>query len=247
MKKRAFQALVAAVILVTSFASAGGASAGSRCASNFTVQWGDTLSGIAIFCGTSVAAIQVANPGLGTWVYAGQTIHIPNGSVPVPPPQNTGTYRVRWGDTIGKIAARTGTSVWAILNANPQIWNPDLIYVGQVINLPAGASPRPYPTPAPTQPPALPPVVNSYSTLTVAYKPGLFIRATPGGTIIASALNKSVWRYKQSSLLIDASGKVWAEVRLIPAVKGYTTGWLLVKDQLGKYFTDPPIDPPLDP
>src|SRR5689334_21567497 len=109
MKKRAFQAFVAIVMLVTSFASVGGVSAGSRCASNFVVQWGDTLSGIAIFCGTTIAAIQAANPGLGSWVYAGQTIHIPNGSAPVPPPQYNGTYMVRWGDTIGKIAARTGT------------------------------------------------------------------------------------------------------------------------------------------
>lgn len=246
MRKRAFQALIAAVILVTSFGSVGAVSAGARCASNFAVQWGDTLGGIAIFCGTTVAAIQAANPGLGSWVYAGQIIRIPNGSVPPPPPQNNGTYVVRWGDTIGKIARRTGTSVWAILNANPQIWNPDLIYVGQVINLPAGASPHPYPTPAPMQPPP-PPPSDYYSSLTIAYKPGMFIRSSPGGTMIASAMNKSVWYYKQSSLLIDASGKVWAEVRLVPSIKGYSTGWLLVKDQLGKYFTDPPIDPPLDP
>src|ERR1041385_9129083 len=139
MKKRAFQAFVAIVMLVTSFASVGAVSAGSRCASIFTVQWGDTLGGIAIFCGTTIAAIQAANPGLGSRIYAGQMIRIPNGSAPMTPPQNNGTYTVRWGDTIGKIAARTGTSVWAILNINPQIWNPDLIYIGQVINLPAGA------------------------------------------------------------------------------------------------------------
>ncbi len=246
MKKRAFQVLVVTVILAMTFTSVGTASAGTRCADYFTVRWGDTLSGIAAFCGTTMAAIQSANPGLGSWVYVGQVLRIPNGSAPAPQPQPNSTYVVQWGDTLAKIAARTGVSVWAILKANPQIGNMDLIYAGQVINLPVAAPPPPYPTPVPTQPPA-PPPADYFSSLTIAYRPGLYIRTAPGGTIIASALNKSVWYYKQSSLTIDASGKVWAAVRLSPSIKGYTTGWLLVKDQLGKYFTDPPIDPPLDP
>lgn len=44
---------------------------------------------------------------------------------------------MRWGDTLGKIAARSGTTVGDILAANPQITNASLIYIGQVINLPA--------------------------------------------------------------------------------------------------------------
>jgi LysM repeat protein len=46
---------------------------------------------------------------------------------------------VQRGDTIGKIAARLGVSVGDILAVNPQIWNASLIYVGQVISLPAAA------------------------------------------------------------------------------------------------------------
>jgi len=71
----------------------------------------------------------------------------------------------------------------------------------------------------------------------------MYVRSEPGGKIIASALNKETWYYRSSSLFTDGKGKVWVEVRLFPAVKGYTTGWLLVKDQFGTYFTDPPISP----
>lgn len=46
------------------------------------------------------------------------------------------TYQVQPGDTLSKIAKRNGITVSQLLNANPQITNPDRIQVGQVINLP---------------------------------------------------------------------------------------------------------------
>ena len=61
MVKRIFQFIIVVVLVVASFASAGGALAWSNCASYVTVQWGDTLSGIAAQCGTTVAAMQAAN------------------------------------------------------------------------------------------------------------------------------------------------------------------------------------------
>ena len=246
MTKRIFQLLVVVAILFTSFASAGGASAWSGCASYITVQWGDTLSGIAALCGTTIAAIQAANPGLGWWVYAGQVLCIPTGgyaSAPVSYPTYGGTYVVQWGDTLGKIAARMGVSVSAILAVNPQIWNPSLIYAGQVINLPAPIGvPPPVYNPPPTHPDYPPPPVDSFSTLKIAYKYGLYIRSEPGGAMIASALDKTTWHYRKNSVIIDSHWKVWAEVSLSPPVKGYSTGWILVKDNLGAYFTDPHID-----
>src|SRR5690349_4663138 len=142
MAKRIFQGVVAVAVLVASFASVGGVSAWG-CASYVTVQWGDTLSGIAAQCGTTVGAIRAVNPGLGAWVYAGQMLYIPTGNNPGPVsyPTYSGTYMVQWGDTLGKISARTGFSVASLLAVNPQIWNPSLIYAGQVINLPAGGGP----------------------------------------------------------------------------------------------------------
>ncbi len=49
-------------------------------------------------------------------------------------------YRVGYGDTLARIAAKCGTSVYAIMQVNPYIRNPNLIRVGQVIALPQGGS-----------------------------------------------------------------------------------------------------------
>lgn len=47
------------------------------------------------------------------------------------------TYHVRHGDTLSAIAAAHGTTVAALLQANPQIHNPNLIYPGDAIHIPA--------------------------------------------------------------------------------------------------------------
>jgi len=241
--KKILQLMIVLMILVTSFASTSGASAWSGCSSYITVQWGDTLSGLAQRCGTTVAAIQAANPGLGWWVYAGQVLYIPAGYDPGYYPPPGGTYVVQSGDTLGKIAARLGISWRDILAVNPQIYNPSVIYAGQVINLPGGVTPPYYPPPQPTPcncpPPSSP--IDSYSTLKIDYVHGLFVRAEPNGRIIASGRDKSAWLYDPASLQTDSKGKVWVKVHLYPAVKGYTSGWMLVRDQLGKYFTKPSL------
>ena len=246
MVRRIFQILIVGAILIASFGSAGGVDAWSGCSSYITVQWGDTLSGIARQCGTTVDAIRAANPGLGWWVYAGQVLYIPSGyaSEPgyyPPPAPSVGTYVVQWGDTLGKIAGRIGVGWRDILAVNPQIQNPSLIYAGQVIYLPQGAgNPPPY-NPPPTHPTDPPPPVE-LDTLKIAYKHGLFVRSQPGGPIIASGLNKTTWYYRPGSAFVDSKWRVWVEVRLYPPVKGYSTGWMLVKDQFGTYFTEPHID-----
>lgn len=50
------------------------------------------------------------------------------------------TYTVRPGDTISKIAMRNGVSVAQLLQANPQITNPNRINVGDVLNIPNGST-----------------------------------------------------------------------------------------------------------
>jgi peptidoglycan endopeptidase LytE len=47
---------------------------------------------------------------------------------------------VKKGDTLRKIAEKFGTTVDALLKLNPAITNPNLIYVGQAIKIPSGAS-----------------------------------------------------------------------------------------------------------
>ncbi len=49
------------------------------------------------------------------------------------------TYTVQPGDTLYKIAQRFNSSVSAIISANPQITNPNLIVPGQTIIVPTGA------------------------------------------------------------------------------------------------------------
>lgn len=242
MAKRSLQLLIVLMLLVASFGAAGGARAFANCPSYVTVQWGDTLSGIAARCGTTMDAIRAANPGLGWWLYAGQVLYIPSGSTPVEVPTTGGTYTVRSGDTLGNIAVRAECSLSSLLAVNPQIKNPSVIYVGQVINLPVGAKP-------PTTPPTPPPNCNcpskspldAYDDLKIANEFGLFVRTEPNGRIISSGRNNSSWLYDPASVFIDSRGRVWVKVYLYPAVKGYSSGWMMVRDQLGQYFTNPAI------
>ncbi len=237
--------MVIVAILVASFASTGGVAAWSSCPSQIVVQWGDTLSKIAQQCGTTVTAIRAANPGLGWWLFAGQVLNIPNGSGSIP--ATGGTYTVQWGDTIAKIAARFGVRVADLLAVNSQIQNPSLIFAGQVINLPAGASahptPPPFHTPPPTHcncpPPSSP--LDAYETLKINYANGLFVRAEPNGRIIASGRDGSSWLYDPASVFTDSKGKAWVKVHLYPAVQGHSSGWMLVRDQLGKFYTKPAL------
>ena len=246
--KRIFQWIVVLAILVTSFASTGGALARSGgCASYITVQWGDTLSGIAAFCGATVEAIRAANPGLGWWLYAGQVLYIPTGytSAPAYVPQAGGTYTIQWGDTLGDIAVRKGVTLSDILAVNPQIWNASLIYPGQVINLPAAAGAPS--APATNYPPAA--VVSPYGTLKITYGYGMLVRAGPGKNYaeiqspLVSAVYGTEWKYRKNSVTVASMGYVWVEVTLNPLAQVYTAGWILVRDTLGKYYTEPNINP----
>jgi LysM repeat protein len=101
------------------------------------VQYGDSLSGIASRCGVSLASMYAANPGAGYYIYPGQVLVIPGGSYTPAPSYSSGTYVVQPGDTFFKISVRYNVSYASLLAANPGIWNPNLIYSGQVINIPA--------------------------------------------------------------------------------------------------------------
>ncbi len=201
--KRTLQTFLLLATLAASLVTTASAAASSACGASYVVQSGDTLSAIASRCGTTVAALRLANPGMGSWIYAGQTLWLPGatldagngvtvyivargdtlkslaarfgttmsalanlngianynliyegqrlsipagGSTPVtpPPPQPNpsaaGTYVVQWGDTMRKIASRLNVSLNDLIAVNPQIANPNRIYFGQVLNIPATAS-----------------------------------------------------------------------------------------------------------
>jgi len=52
-------------------------------------------------------------------------------------------YLVQPGDTLSGIAASHGVSLAAVEAANPHLANPNLIYVGQTVDLPEGSSAKP--------------------------------------------------------------------------------------------------------
>ena len=136
-------ALVSAVLVAPTPAAAW-----SGCDASYIVQWGDTLGSVAGRCGTSVAALRLANPGLGYWLYAGRTLWLPGAYVDGGHDHNT--YSIARGDTLKKLAARFGTAVVALASLNG-IWNYNLIYEGQKLLIPAsGGHP-------PSQPPSYPP------------------------------------------------------------------------------------------
>jgi putative chitinase len=122
-----------------------GESSGSGPGGTYTVQSGDTLSGIAQRHGVSLNDLLSANPQISNPnnIQVGQQINLPGGAGGTPGGENPGTggtYTVRAGDTLSGIAARHGVSLNDLLSANPQISNPNNIQVGQQINLPAGAT-----------------------------------------------------------------------------------------------------------
>src|SRR5690606_20931137 len=51
-------------------------------------------------------------------------------------------YKVQHGDTLWKIAHKFGLSLRSLINSNPQVHDPDLIFPGQEINIPAGKDKR---------------------------------------------------------------------------------------------------------
>jgi len=101
------------------------------------VQAGDTLLGIAQQYGVDYRALLAANdikdPDI---LYVGQVLTVP-ASVPTPA-SGTRTHIVRAGETLLGIAVQYGVVYKELLEANA-IVNPDRIYVGQVLTIPASA------------------------------------------------------------------------------------------------------------
>ena len=98
----------------------------------YTVQAGDTLSGIAAKLGVSTSAISGYRSGNPNLIYPGEVLKI-NGGNTAPKPAGR-TYTVVAGDTLGAIAARYGTTYQALAAKNG-IANPNLIYPGQVLKI----------------------------------------------------------------------------------------------------------------
>lgn len=145
--KKILQLFILMAMLVASFASTSSAFAAS-CGTSLTVVSGDTLLKIANRCGTTVSALRRANPeiGSGSLIYPGQVLQLPGAIL--------GTdggyfiYVIARGDTLKSLANRFGTTVDALLAANPDITNANIIYEGQRLKVYSGPV-----TPPPNNPP----------------------------------------------------------------------------------------------
>jgi len=114
------------------------------CGSSVTIGFGDSLSDIARRCGTTVEAIMQVNPLLPSPRFAFPGLRI---QMPAPPPPATIDYVFRRGDTLLSIARAYGITLGDVYRLNPDI-DAGSLRPGDVIALPANA------TPQPPQPPA---------------------------------------------------------------------------------------------
>jgi murein DD-endopeptidase MepM/ murein hydrolase activator NlpD len=115
----------AALVVSATLACAPLASAGV-----YTVKAGDTLWGIATANRMTVSDLMTLNKLSSTSLRIGQTLTVPD----------TGNYVVKAGDTLYGIAMRAGIPVRALINANPQLSNPNAIWPGLRLTVPTAPS-----------------------------------------------------------------------------------------------------------
>jgi len=142
MRKIGLLAAVFAVIVLLALPVAASAetaqtAGGSGCAQFYTIKCGDTLSKIARTYGTTVNNLAwlngIANPN---YIVAGTTICVRAMHMPPPPAHGGFYYTVKCGDTLGNIGWKYGWGALTLAHVNG-ISNPDLIYPGQVLWIPA--------------------------------------------------------------------------------------------------------------
>jgi len=119
-----------------------GAASSSGSGRYHTVGRGDTLYGIAVRYGTTVAAIMRANGLQSSIIYVGQRLAIAgaagsSGATSGGAATGSQTYTVQRGDTLSAIAYRHSTTVAAIMRANGL--QSSIIYVGQRLAIPGAA------------------------------------------------------------------------------------------------------------
>ncbi|MEO8393188.1 MAG: LysM peptidoglycan-binding domain-containing protein [Chloroflexota bacterium] len=129
------------VIMIATFASATSASA-ATCTWTHRVRIGDTLGQIAQYYNTTVADLLAINTQIksSSLIFWGTDICISDTATPPPPPDFQDTYKVSFGDTLGDIAFSFGANIGDLIRVNG-IGNPNVIFAGETIKVPATAEP----------------------------------------------------------------------------------------------------------
>jgi len=179
---------------------------------SYTVQSGDTLYNIARRFGVNVSAlVAVNNIGNPQLIYAGMVLIIPGSSaappLPAPVAPVTGAvYTVQLGDTLGNIARRLGVQMQALAAANG-LSNPNLIFVGQVLQIPGGGGDTAVPTAPPTVQPTPEPAPDGAATYTVQSGDSLYFIAhrfgiTLSALVVANNITNPSFIYPGLQLII---------------------------------------------
>jgi LysM repeat protein len=149
----------------------------------YEVVAGDTLGKIAKAHGVTVKALEAANPGVdpkklkvkqklvipGATQSADTTSAAPTAAVTS---AGSETYVVKSGDTLSKIAKKSGVSVRALRAANPKIASTDHIKVGDKLTIPGKAeTAAPAPATDTTAAPVVPPPAPATSSAPIAPAP----------------------------------------------------------------------------
>lgn len=111
----------------------------SPCGPTYVVRRGDWLAQIARTCEVSLSELLRANPQITdpNRITAGQVLTIPAVDAPPEHPSPCGpTYVVRRGDWMALIARACEVPLSALIEANPQVADPNRIFAGQVLNIP---------------------------------------------------------------------------------------------------------------
>ena len=108
-------------------------------ADTYTVKKGDTLWDIAVNNGTTVDQLMQDNNLTSSLIFPGDKLTYNTTVAQVAQAKEQGYYTVVLGDTLGKVADRFGVSVDELVKLN-NLSNPNLIYVGTVLKVDAGAA-----------------------------------------------------------------------------------------------------------
>ena len=130
------QKLVAATAIVT---TVGVGLSQIADADTYTVKKGDTLWDIAVNNGTTVDQLMQDNNLTSSLIFPGDKLTYNTTVAQVAQAKEQGYYTVVLGDTLGKVADRFGVSVDELVKLN-NLLNPNLIYVGTVLKVDAGAA-----------------------------------------------------------------------------------------------------------
>jgi len=174
----------------------------------------------------------VFNKQTGQYIKQGMTF---GSSVPAPTTAQTTqptSYKIQSGDTLSALARKYGTTVSALMAANPQITDPNKIYAGANLNIPGATTPTQQPSQQPSQQPAQQPSQQPGQPLTPQQQ---LDRIKQQALQIQQALAQIPPEYRNIDLPSDLSLEsigyggatptiTPAEIPAIPEVKDLTTG-----------------------